>query len=116
MVAISIPFFIVRGGAKILGLSWQNQKWVKVSPHILDSALLISGILLMLATSIYPIEQSWLTSKLIVLVGYIMFGIKTMKSPSPMKQRLYFSMALLCALLMITIATSHHPLGLFSFL
>ena len=116
LVAISIPFFVLRGGSKIVGLAWQTQKWARVSPHILDTLLLLSGILLMFATRIYPIEQAWLTSKLIFLVGYILFGIKTMRSPSVMQQRLYFALALLCALLMITIATSHHPLGLFSML
>jgi uncharacterized membrane protein SirB2 len=116
MVAISIPFFMARGGSKILGLTWQNQKWAKVSPHILDTCLLLSGIFLMFATTQYPIEQSWLTSKLILLVGYILFGIKTMRSHSAMQQRLYFALSLLSALLMITIARTHHPLGLFSLL
>lgn len=114
LVAISIPFFIARGGSKILGLTWQTQKWAKVSPHVLDTLLLLSGILLMFITGLNPIEHSWLTSKLLFLVGYIVFGIKTMHSAHVMQQRLYFSLALLCALLMVTIARSHHPLGMFS--
>lgn len=113
MVAISIPFFAARGGSRILGLTWQTQTWAKISPHIIDTLLLLTGVMLMFATSLYPIEQSWLTSKMVFLVGYILFGIKTMRASHVMQQRLFFSLALLCALLMITIARTHHPLGLF---
>ena len=99
-----------------MGLNWQSQKWAKVSPHIIDTLLLLTGILLMFATSFFPIEQNWLTSKMVFLVGYILFGIKTMRAVHVMQQRLYFSLALFCALLMITIARTHHPLGLFALL
>ena len=116
LVAISIPFFVARGGSKIMGLNWQSQKWAKVSPHIIDTLLLLTGILLMFATSFFPIEQNWLTSKMVFLVGYILFGIKAMRAAHVMQQRLYFSLALFCALLMITIARTHHPLGLFALL
>lgn len=115
-MAISIVFFIARGGSRLLGAQWQTQKWAKISPHIIDTLLFATGILLMFATSQFPIAQDWLTVKIILLVGYIMFGIKAMKVASAMKQRTFFAAAVLCALLMITVAKTHHPLGLFSIL
>lgn len=116
LVAISIIFFIARGGSKIFAREWQSKLFVKISAHSIDTLLLLTGVLLMFATAQYPIAQAWLTSKLILLVGYIVFGIKTMKSKSVMQQRSYFAAAIVCVLFMITIARTHHPLGLFSVL
>ena len=115
-MTISVVFFIARGSSRLLGAQWQTKKWAKISPHVIDSLLFLTGILLMFATSQYPISQDWLTVKLILLVGYIMFGIKAMKVESVMKQRTYFASAILCVLLLITVAKTHHPLGLFSVL
>lgn len=113
-VVISILFFALRGTSRLLQMQWQNKLAVKISAHSIDTLLLLTGILLMFATSQYPIAQAWLTTKLILLVGYIGFGVMTMKSPSKMKQRSYFAAAIACVLLMTTIARTHHPLGLFS--
>ena len=114
LVAISLVFFMARGTAIIVKAQWVTQKWARISPHIIDTFLLISGIFLTFIISQYPIMHDWLTSKMILLVGYIMFGMKAMKSEVPMKQRSYFAAAIACVLLMITVATTHHPLGMFS--
>lgn len=114
LVALSIVFFMLRGSSRLLDLEWTNQKWVKIAPHIIDSFLMLSGVLLMFAIQQFPIAQSWLTVKLMVLIAYIFFGIKTMKSTQKMQQRSYFAAAILCVMFMITIAKTHNPLGLFS--
>lgn len=116
LVAISIVFFIIRGALSITGKTWQEKKAVKISAHTIDTLLFITGITLMFITGFYPLEQAWLTVKLVLLVGYILFGVKTMKSPSLMKRRMYFAAAVICVLFMFTIARTHHPLGLFSVL
>ncbi|GAA6133709.1 hypothetical protein NBRC116188_04980 [Oceaniserpentilla sp. 4NH20-0058] len=115
-VTISILFFIVRGGFSITGKQWQERKGVKIAAHSIDTLLLLTGVSLMFATGFFPPEQAWLTAKLVLLVGYIMFGIQTMKNPSIMKRRSYYAAAIICVLFMVTIARSHHPLGLFSVL
>lgn len=114
LVIISVAFFCFRAISHMQQLSWQTKKWAKISPHIIDSLLFITGVILMFVTTQFPFEHNWLTSKMILLVGYILFGIKTMRSHAIMQQRLYFSLAMLCILLMITVARTHHPLGLFS--
>lgn len=116
LVAISILFFTARACAALMHKQWQTALPVKISAHSVDTLLLITGVLLMLATSQYPVTQAWLSVKLLLLVGYIVFGIKTMKSTSIMQQRSYFAIAIICVLLMVTIARTHHPLGLFSLL
>lgn len=116
LVVISIVFFLIRGGLSITGKKWQERKAVKISAHSIDSLLFITGISLMFITGFYPLEQSWLTVKLALLVGYILFGIQTMKNPSIMKRRTYFAAAIICVLFMFSIAKSHHPLGFLSVL
>jgi len=107
---------MVRGTFSVTGKTWQEKKPVKIAAHSIDTLLFATGITLMFVTGFYPLEQSWLTVKLVLLVGYILFGIQTMKSPSIMKRRSYFAAAIVCVLFMVSIAKSHHPLGLFSVL
>ncbi|MFY0699614.1 MAG: SirB2 family protein [Bermanella sp.] len=116
LVLVSIIFFSVRASAQLLQKQWQTKLTVKISAHSIDTLLLLTGLLLMLATAQYPIAQAWLSVKMLFLVGYIAFGIMTMKTPSVMKQRSYFAVTIVCALLMFTIARTHHPLGMFSLL
>ncbi|OUR69751.1 regulator SirB [Bermanella sp. 47_1433_sub80_T6] len=116
LVAISISLFIIRGALKLSNSKRVMAKWLKVAPHIIDTLLLISGICLALLIHQYPISHHWLTVKIMLLVGYIVFGMKAMKSTQPMQQRSYFAGALCCVLFMVTVASTHHPLGLFSLL
>lgn len=114
LVSISIAYFTLRAVSKLLKKQWQDKTPFKISAYTIDSFLLLTGILLMVVTSQYPIAQSWLTVKLIILVGYIFFGIKAMKSKTQVMQGFYIATAIACVLLMVTIARTHHPLGLFS--
>jgi len=116
LVAISICLFIIRGALKMSDSKRVMGKWLKVAPHIIDTLLLISGICLALLIHQYPISHHWLTVKILLLVGYIVLGMKAMKSTQPMQQRSYFAAALACVLFMVTVASTHHPLGMFSLL
>ncbi len=116
LVAISISLFIIRGALKLSDSKRVMAKWLKVVPHIIDTLLLISGICLALLIHQYPISHHWLTVKIMLLAGYIVLGMKAMKSTQPMQQRSYFAGALCCVLMMVTVASTRHPLGLFSLL
>lgn len=48
-----------------------QKAWVKVAPHIIDTALLASAILLALQLRLNPLDHGWFTAKLIALVAYI---------------------------------------------
>lgn len=67
-----------------------NIKWVKIVPHIIDTALLVSGITLIILTQQYPHQQPWLLSKLIVLLAYIGFGIMALGRARTKPLRLVF--------------------------
>jgi uncharacterized membrane protein SirB2 len=72
--AISLAGFVARGIGMLRGSAWRQRRWVKIAPHVVDTLLLVSAIGLMLATGQYPYVHSWLTAKLLALVGYVVLG------------------------------------------
>ena len=65
-------------------------KWVRVAPHIIDTALLGSGIALILLSQQYPHQQAWLLAKLAALIAYIGFGMMALTYGKTKRIRLVF--------------------------
>ncbi len=76
---LSISGFIMRGLWMLTNSQMRSKKWVKIAPHIIDTVLLLSAIVLMLQTAQYPFAQSWLTAKLIALLAYIGLGLVALR-------------------------------------
>src|SRR5690606_18120899 len=87
---LSFIFFITRGIWAFQGSALLQKKWVKISPHIIDTVLLLSAIGLVIAIRQYPFVSLWVTAKLIGLVAYIAFGIMTLKKVKNTQQRAVF--------------------------
>ena len=113
-VVISISFFCLR-------LFWMwtshpllNTPWVRVSPHIVDTILLTSAITLTMMLSQYPLQQNWLTVKLIALLVYIDLGMVALRRGRTRAIRgLAGVAAILTFCFIVSVAWFHHPLGLF---
>src|SRR3989344_2476007 len=73
-VILSITGYVIRGVWVIRESSWLQNKWVRVLPHIIDTTLLVSAILLTLQILQYPFVHGWLTAKVLALVAYIVIG------------------------------------------
>ncbi|HBY38525.1 MULTISPECIES: SirB2 family protein [Marisediminitalea] len=85
-VGISVLLFVFRFIYGQMNPSFLQKKWVKVVPHIIDTVLLGSAIWLCVILSQYPIVNSWLTAKVIGVIGYILFGLLALKSETPVKK------------------------------
>jgi uncharacterized membrane protein SirB2 len=48
--------------------------WLRITPHVVDSVLLLAGIGLALLIRQYPFVNAWLTTKLFALLAYIGAG------------------------------------------
>jgi uncharacterized membrane protein SirB2 len=48
--------------------------WLRVTPHVVDSVLLLAGIVLALTLKQYPFVNGWLTAKLLALLAYVVVG------------------------------------------
>jgi uncharacterized membrane protein SirB2 len=74
-VSLSGLFFFIRGLWMIQSPTLLDRRWVRVSPHLVDTLLLISGVLLMVILKQNPVQEEWLTAKIMALLAYIGFGM-----------------------------------------
>lgn len=77
--AASGSLFLLRGVWMLRASPLLQQRWVKVAPHLVDTALLASAVGLAVWSAQYPFVQGWLTAKVIALVGYIVLGTIALK-------------------------------------
>jgi uncharacterized membrane protein SirB2 len=78
-VMTSYALFFTRGLWMIAGSDRLQQRWVRVVPHVVDTALLASAISLAVLTGMYPFISGWLTAKVTGLVVYIALGTLALK-------------------------------------
>jgi uncharacterized membrane protein SirB2 len=67
--------FLLRGFLIILQSPLSKYRLTKTLPHIIDTGLFISGLLMVFLWGISPMAQPWLLAKLIALLMYIAFGL-----------------------------------------
>jgi uncharacterized membrane protein SirB2 len=74
LALLSIGGYIGRGVLMLRDSPILSARWVRITPHIVDTLLLLAGIGLTLSIHQYPFVQSWLTAKVIALIAYILVG------------------------------------------
>ncbi|NEX60752.1 SirB2 family protein [Noviherbaspirillum galbum] len=77
--ALSGAFFLLRGLWMLRDSPALRQRWVRIAPHVIDTALLASAITLAVWSSQYPLAQNWLTAKVVALIAYIGLGTIALK-------------------------------------
>jgi uncharacterized membrane protein SirB2 len=78
-VGISYLLFVARGILMMRTSPLLQQKWLKITPHIVDTVLLASAIALAVMSHQYPLAQNWLTAKVAGLLVYIGVGTVALK-------------------------------------
>lgn len=78
-VATTFCLFSLRGYWMVTGSGLLQRRWVRILPHIVDSILLASALLLAWMIQQYPFQAPWLTAKVIGLLAYIGFGTLALK-------------------------------------
>ena len=113
-VVVSGSGFLLRGIGVLSGSSLMQQRWLKITPHIVDTVLLVSAIGLSIQLQQYPFVHSWVTAKVIALLAYIVLGTIALKRGKTWNQRLIaFILALLCFLYIVLVAYYHDAAFLF---
>lgn len=87
-VVLSGAGFFIRGVWMIRESPRLREKWVRVLPHIIDTTLLVSAILLAWQIRQYPFVHGWLTAKVLALVAYIVIGAVGLKYGKTRKIRI----------------------------
>lgn len=74
--ALSIVLFIIRAAWSITGNALLQTRVVKIAPHVIDTVLLVCGVIL--AIMIGP-DQPWILTKILLLIVYIVVGTIAIK-------------------------------------
>lgn len=113
-VAITILFFLVRFYWQRSGSAMLARRWVRILPHVNDTLLLVTGVMLVLITHFYPFspQGSWLTEKLLGVIIYIaLASVALSRRPRTDRTRwIAFSVAAIALVIVISLAVSKMPL------
>ncbi len=77
--ALSGSLFLLRGVWMLRESPMLNWRTVKILPHVIDTLLLASALVLVSWSGQYPFVQNWLTAKVLLLIAYIVLGSIALK-------------------------------------
>ncbi len=113
LAVISISLFTLRFFWTLANSSNLQAKWVKITPHIVDTLLLVIGVVMAVQYYINPLEQLWLGEKLLALVAYIFTGYYTLKlARNKSMQIIGYLGAMGWVMLIVYLAMTREPLFL----
>ena len=78
-VIASFVLFTLRGILMMQHSANLQRRWVKILPHIVDTVLLTSAIALAVTIQQSPINDPWLTAKVVGLLLYICLGMVALR-------------------------------------
>lgn len=110
-VLLSGGFFVLRGLWMLLESSLLQRRWVRVAPHVIDTLLLASALVLVFWSGQYPFVEPWLTAKVLALIVYIALGTIALKRGKTRLMRVNaFVAALSFFVYMLAVALTREPL------
>lgn len=107
-------FFAVRGLGAVLNADWQRTLIIKLLSYAIDISLLTAAFMLLTILPWSMFNNGWLLAKLGFLIVYIVLGIFALRSKSLRGRVVYYLLALSTFLYIVSIARTHHPLGILS--
>ena len=114
-VILSGLLMLVRGLARNgLGASWAMAWPIRYLSYTIDTVLLTAALMLTTIVRQYPFVDSWLTMKVLLLVGYIWLGYNALRGGTSRMRWISLGGAALVFGFIITVAREHNPLGLFA--
>ena len=112
---LTIALYVLRGSLMLVESPWQQNVVLRYLPHVVDTVLLTTALMLTTVIHQYPFSTGWVTMKVVLLVVYIVLGSIALKRGRTKRIR---TVALAAALLtigfLVTVARTHHPLGVFA--
>jgi uncharacterized membrane protein SirB2 len=107
--------FLLRGAALHAGQSWGKAAPLRYLTYAVDTVLLTAALMLATLLHQYPFVHGWLTTKVLLLVVYIVLGTYALKRGATRKVRIgCWLAALLVYGFIISVARAHHPAGIFA--
>jgi uncharacterized membrane protein SirB2 len=112
---LTIALFVLRGALMLADSRWQQNVVLRYLPHAVDTVLLTTALMLTTVIHQYPFGVGWLTTKVVLLLVYIVLGSIALKRGRTKAIRIAaFAAALVTIGFLVTVARAHHPLGIFA--
>lgn len=114
-VALSFAGFFIRGIWMLKDSPLLQQRWVRISPQVVDTVLLVSAIVLAVQLRFSPMEQPWLMAKIIALLAYIGVGLVAMRFGRSKRTRLVaWALGMVIFLYIVSVALNKSAMGWFA--
>src|SRR5690606_3356805 len=111
-VVLSAAGFLLRGSWMLSGSDLLRHRLTRVLPHVVDTLLLGSAIVLAVTIGQYPFEAGWVTAKVIGLLAYILLGTIALKRGRTLSVRLAaFVAAILTYAWIVSVALTKDVVG-----
>ena len=108
----SIAGFILRWCWRMQRSRLASASFVRVIPHLVDTLLLGTAVLMVLDLGQAPVSAHWLTAKISGLLLYILFGMMAMRSaPEARRSVPAFTASVLVFAWILSVAWTKSPLG-----
>jgi uncharacterized membrane protein SirB2 len=112
-VSLSGLLFFIRGLALHTGAAWPMAAPLRHVSYAIDTVLLTAALMLATILHQYPFVHAWLTVKVLLLLVYVVLGSFALKRGRTRGIRIGCWVAALAVyLFIVTVARTHHPLGL----
>jgi len=106
--------FFIRGILMMRESVWLQARMVKIAPHVVDTVLLASAIILASQWGWAALQLPWLLAKIVALLAYIGLGVVALRAGRNKQVRvLAWLAAMLVFVYIITVAMSKNPLVFF---
>jgi len=115
-VALSFAGFFIRGIWMLMDSDLLKRRWVKITPQLVDTLLLVSAVILAIQLRFFPMEQPWLLAKIIALLVYIVLGLVALRFGRSRNIRLSaWLFGLVTFTYIVSVAFTKSVLGWFAF-
>ena len=110
---LSILFFVIRAYWSVSENTLLQHKAVKITPHVIDTVLLVCAILLSIMMG-PAAAQPWVLTKIVLLIAYIGVGtIAIKRGRTPRSRAIAAVIAIAIFIYIVGVALKHHPASWF---
>lgn len=108
---LSISGFFARGVLMIRGSDLLQRRWIKTAPHMVDTVLLLSAVILASQWGFAALSMPWLQAKIGALLVYILLGVIAIRpgQSKPVRITAWLA-AMLTFAYIVSVAITKNPL------
>lgn len=111
-VTLSALGFAARAVGALMGAPWVGTRLAKTLPHLVDTLLLASALVMLWLLQLNPLVTPWLLAKISGLLCYIALGMVTLRPRLALPLRAVAAVAaLLVVAWIVSVAVSKNPWG-----